>query len=105
LYRERAGVKDEKARKAAIDGKYSPWPVVDYRFQGSIFFEEVRHLHALEVDPRSDHINDHVTGVDIAAVFGNVKKILDNKPNGFRGVYEGIAESLLANLRYWAGYE
>lgn len=47
---------------------------MDYRLQGPNFFEEVRQLHASGVDPRSDHINDHVSGVDIASVFGNVKK-------------------------------
>jgi hypothetical protein len=80
LYRKRARVKDEKAWKAAIDSEYPPWPVVDYRLPGPKFFEEVRHLHASGVDPRSGHINDHVTGANIAAVFGNIKKYRTTNP-------------------------
>jgi hypothetical protein len=63
---------ERKPRKRDIDGEYPKWSWVDYKFQDAKFFEEVRKLLTTGMDPKGFIIDEHVTIVDIAKIFGNV---------------------------------
>ncbi len=52
--------KEKKSQKRHIDSEYPTWPWVDYKFQDAKFFEVVRKLLALELDPKGDIINVHI---------------------------------------------
>jgi hypothetical protein len=66
--------KEEKPRKKDIDNEYPPWPWVDYKFQDTKFFQDVKKLPIIGLDPKGDIIDQYVIIVDIAQIFGNVSK-------------------------------
>ncbi len=61
--------KEKKSQKRYIESEYPKWPWVDYKFQDAKFFEDVKKLLALGLDPKGDIINAQIT---IVNVFGNV---------------------------------
>ncbi len=63
-----------------IDFEYPKWPRVDYKFQDAKFFGEVKKLSTKGLDPKSNLIDVHVTIVDIAQIFSNVKKFKTTNP-------------------------
>jgi hypothetical protein len=69
----------ERKPKQDIDKKYPKWDLVDYKFQDAQFFNEVRKLSSKGLDPKHDLTNEHVTTIDIAQVFGNVKGFQNHK--------------------------
>ncbi|CAM6007481.1 unnamed protein product [Sphagnum balticum] len=67
--------KEKKTQKRDIDGEYPKWPWVDYKF-----FEEVRKLPAMGLDPKGSITDEHVTTTNIAKIFGNVQKFRITNP-------------------------
>jgi hypothetical protein len=51
--------KEKKPQKRDIDSEYPTWPWVDYKFQDAKFFEDVRKLLTLVLNPKWDIINVH----------------------------------------------
>jgi hypothetical protein len=75
-------VKEKKDRKPKrdIDREYPKWAWVDYKLQDTQIFKDVRG-HPIEwLDPKHDLTYEHVTIVDIAKFFGNVRTFKSNNP-------------------------
>ncbi len=66
--------KEKKTRKVDIDNEYPPWPWVDYKFQDTKFFQDVKKLPFTRLDPKGDITDQYVTIINIAQIFGNVSK-------------------------------
>jgi len=66
---------ERKPRKVRdIESEYPKWPWVDYKFQATKFFEEVKKLPASGFDSKGKIIEKYVISVDIVGIFGNVHK-------------------------------
>jgi hypothetical protein len=74
--------KEEKENKLKreIDKEYLKWPIVEYAFQDVKFFEEVKQLDVVDLDPKSELTKEHVTTAYITKMFGNVHKFKTTNP-------------------------
>jgi len=72
--------KEKKFQKKDIDNEYPTWPWGDYKFQDAKFFEDVKKLLALKLDPKRNITYAHEIIVAIAKVFSNVQKFTITNP-------------------------
>jgi predicted transcriptional regulator len=72
--------KKERKPKWDIDKEYPKWAWADYKLQDSQFFKEVKEFSTLGLDPKHDLIDEHVITLNIATIFGNVKKFKTTDP-------------------------
>jgi hypothetical protein len=66
--------KEKNPQKKDTDNEYPPWPSVDYKFQDTKFFQDVRKLPTTSLDPKGNITNEYVNTADITQNFGNVSK-------------------------------
>ncbi len=72
--------KEERKPKRNIDKEYPRWAWVDFKCQNTIFFKEVRQLPSKGLDPKWELMDEHVTTMDIASFFSNVKRFKTINP-------------------------
>jgi hypothetical protein len=72
--------KEERKPKRDIDKEYPRWVWVDFKCQDANFFKEVRQLPSQGLDPKRELMDEHVTTLDIASFFGNVKRFKTVNP-------------------------
>jgi hypothetical protein len=70
---------EERKPKQDIEKEYPKWAWVDYKFQDSQFFKEVRQLLAKGLDPKHNLTNEHVTTIDIVSIFWQCQDFQDHQ--------------------------
>ncbi len=90
-------VKEKRDRKPKwdIDKEYPKWAWVDYKLEDTQFFKDVKGFLIEGLDSKPNLIDEHVTTMDIAKFFGNVKTFNSNKP-----LLTGEARKQIETL-YW----